>query len=607
VVVGGAGEPIAPVGRLSKPAVEGPQILQDGFFTLYLKAGWRAYRIENGTLICDHCAPPVAQTAHADAVSAELFRHRFEAIVREMGAMLERTATSTNIRERLDFSCGLLDSEGQLVVNAPHIPVHLGALGLCVREVANVLDLEAGDIAITNHPGFGGSHLPDVTLIAAVFSGAERIGYVANRAHHAEIGGRRPGSMPPDATRLAEEGTVIAPMYLFRNGQDRFREIADLLTSGPWPTRNLAHNLADLHAQAAAIRQGVTALQELARNYSVAVVRTHLQALMERSRQAFREALRRQPLAAAQAREELDDGSVIQIQVQREGDRFILDFSGTSPVHPGNLNATPAIVRSAVLYCLRLWTGADLPLNEGMLADVEFLIPEGCFLRPVFPADPANCPAVVGGNVETSQRLVDTVLKLFGIQAASQGTMNNLIFGDARFGYYETIAGGAGAGPDYDGASGLHTHMTNTAITDPEILERRYPVRLRRFAIRPGSGGMGRHRGGDGVIREFDFLAPLDLSLLTQRRKSGPYGWAGGDPGQPGRQTLFRAGQLHGEALDSSTALLVQPGDRLVIETPGGGGWGQSTLDPAAETGGGGRGNEIPSNSASPEEVTNPT
>jgi len=379
--------------------------------------------------------------------------------------------------------------------------------------------------------------------------------------------------MPPDATCLAEEGIVIPPCHLFREGRDGFESIAVLLGSGPWPTRNLPHNLADLHAQAAAIRRGVAALKELAGAHSVPVVRAQLSGLVERCRQAFREVLLRRPLAHEQAQEELDDGTVIRVSASREGDRLILDFSGTSPVHPGNLNASPGIVMSAALYCLRLWTQSNLPLNEGMLADVELRVPDGCFLNPFFPADPEACPAVVGGNVETSQRLVDTILKLFGIQAASQGTMNNFIFGDARFGYYETIAGGSGAGPDHDGASGLHTHMTNTAITDPEILERRYPVRLHRFSIRAGSGGAGLHRGGDGVVREFEFLAPMEVSLLTQRRVTGPYGWADGAPGKPGCQTLIRAnGQT--EILPSIAAVSVEPGDRILMETPGGGGYG---------------------------------
>jgi 5-oxoprolinase (ATP-hydrolysing) len=564
--------------------VIGPTILQDGFSTLYLKEGWEAAHSPDGTWICQHSARAGSAAAAAvdsaplsAAVTSELFRHRFESIVDEMGAMLERTATSTNIRERLDFSCALLDGAGHLVVNAPHIPVHLGALGLCVREVMTVLDLQPGDVAITNHPRFGGSHLPDVTLIAPVFCGDERIGFVANRAHHAEIGGKRPGSMPPDARCLEEEGVVIPPNFLFRGGKDRFADIAKILRSGPWPTRNLAHNLADLQAQAAAIHRGVAALGQLLQTHSAATVRSQLAALIALGRQSFREALARQPLANTTAREELDDGTIIQVRASREKDRLIFDFTGTGTVHPLNLNATPAIVRSAVLYCLRLWTQSRLPLNEGLLEDVEIRLPHGSFLHPEFPADPGRCPAVVGGNVETSQRIVDTLLKLFGIQAASQGTMNNFLFGDSRSGYYETIGGGSGAGPEADGASGLHTHMTNTAITDPEILEQRYPVRLHQFALRTDSGGSGRYRGGDGLVREFEFLAPLEISLLTQRRVTGPYGWHGGAPGQPGRQTLIRPtpeGLLR-EALPSSAALTVQPGWRLVIETPGGGGYGE--------------------------------
>ncbi|MGI9244430.1 MAG: hydantoinase B/oxoprolinase family protein, partial [Verrucomicrobiales bacterium] len=411
---------------------------------------------------------------------------------------------------------------------------------------------------VTNHPAFGGSHLPDITLISPIYSEDQLIGYVANRAHHAEIGGITPGSMPADATRLVEEGTVIPPTYLFKGGEPDFDSIAEIFRSARFPTRQLSDNLADLHAQAAANLQGVAAVNKL----DSTKVAHHMAGILERSNLP-----KLGQLPTAQAEQELDDGSKICVSMQPGH----IDFSGTTPpVHPANLNASPAIVRSAVLYALRLYLQVDIPLNEGILTDLEISLPE-CFLNPCFTEDPNSCPAVVGGNVETSQRLVDTLLKALGIQACSQGTMNNFIFGDDTFGYYETIAGGSGAGPGYAGTDAIHTHMTNTAITDPEILESRYPVKLHRFSIRENSGGNGTYTGGNGVIREIEFLAPLSVSLLTQHRNSAPYGLHGGSPGAPGKQTRTKtSGEIIG--LPPSTKFEAEPGDRLTIETPGGGG-----------------------------------
>lgn len=514
-----------------------------------------------------------------EAVELELLTHRFAAIAREMGEMLKRTAVSTNVKERLDFSCALLDPDGALVVNAPHIPVHLGALGLCVRRVAAALPLGPGDVAVTNHPGFGGSHLPDVTVVTPVFpqGGGDLLGYVASRAHHAEIGGIRPGSMPPGARSLAEEGVVIPPMYLVRGGEPRWAEIAALLAAPPHPSRAVAENLADLRAAVAANHRGAVALRGLAAEHGRGTVHRFMRALTERAAARLGEALARLPEGEMAAVERLDDGwpIAVRVTVSHEGaaGHARIDFAGSGPVHPGNLNAPPAVVRSAVLYALRLLVAEPLPLNEGFFRPVEIVVPEG-LLDPPFPDDPASAPAVVGGNVETSQRVVDTLLKAFGLAACSQGTMNNVVFGDGRFGYYETVCGGAGAGPGWDGASAVHTHMTNTRITDPEVLEHRYPVRLERFEIRRGSGGKGRHRGGDGARRELKFLAPMSLSLLTQHRVERPYGMEGGEPGAPGRQRLVRT---NGEEVDlpSIAAAEVEPGDRLILETPGGGGWGE--------------------------------
>lgn len=488
-----------------------------------------------------------------------------------MGEMLRRTAVSTNVKERLDFSCALLDADGELVVNAPHIPVHLGALGLCVRRLRETIAMEPGDVIVTNHPAFGGSHLPDVTVVTPVHEGGILLGYVASRAHHAEIGGIRPGSMPPGARRLVEEGVVLSPFHLARGGAFNWDGLRRKLLDAPYPTRAVEENLADLRAAVAANHRGAEALGSLAREHGQEAVAFYMAALKERAEERLRAALARLPEGRVTATERLDDGTPISVSIEVSRSGAVIDFAGSGGVHPGNLNAPPAVVRSAVLYVLRLLIAEPLPLNEGILRPVEIRVPAG-LLNPPFPEDPAEAPAVVGGNVETSQRVVDTLMKALGLAACSQGTMNNVLFGNARFGYYETVCGGSGAGPGFSGADAVHTHMTNTRITDPEVLEHRYPVRLERFAIRRGSGGAGRWRGGDGAVRELTFLEPMALSLLTQHRVEQPYGMEGGAPGSPGRQRLVRAsGEV--EDLASVDGREVGPGDRLILETPGGGGW----------------------------------
>lgn len=543
-----------------------PTLIQDAFSTIVISPGWSVERVEGfGHVLRNNQAGKSAPTLERD-----LLRHRFHSIVSDMGALLCRTAISTNIRERLDFSCALLDPQGRLLSSAPHIPVHLGALGVCVREVAKAVHMQPGDTIISNHPAYGGSHLPDVTLITPVYDSDSRlIGYIANRAHHAEIGGITPGSMPANATRLIQEGVVIAPRHLIRGGKSCFDEISALLASAPHPTRNLADNLADLHAQLAANLHGVERLKALAGTSLPEM----MQSILDHSAQVMRGQINRLP-ALISAVEKLDDGSQIVVSMHKADGRLVLDFNGTSDVHPRNLNATTAIVRSAVLYVMRLMLQEDLPLNEGLLDPVEIITPTS-LLNPTFTGDAAQDPAVVGGNVEVSQRLVDTLIKALNLQACSQGTMNNFLFGGGQFGYYETIAGGSGAGKGHSGAHALHTHMTNTAITDPEIIEQRYPVRLRQFAIRRGSGGAGQWRGGDGVIREFEFVKPLTVSLLTQHRVEEPFGLHGGAAGQTGCQTLLRDGRS--TKLEGCTTFEAQAGDRVIIETPGGGGWGAAT------------------------------
>jgi 5-oxoprolinase (ATP-hydrolysing) len=557
----------------SASAEPGPVLLQDRFSTCVIPASWQIRRGSRGTLLLEGSVGSVGLVgAVPGTVRNALFRSRFEGIVSAMGESLRRTALSTNVKERLDFSCALLDASGRLVASAPHVPVHLGALGVCVREVLRVLDPGPGDVILTNHPGFGGSHLPDVTLIAPVFDGeGERVAFVANRAHHAEIGGKAPGSMPADARFLAEEGVVISPRLLVRGGEPLFGEVEALLRDAPWPSRRISDNLADLEAQLASIHHGTRAIEGLAAENGGAIVRDELRGILDRS--AALMAARLGGLALDQGvATTFDDGTPLQLRLSAGDGRMRFDFSGSGGVHPRNLNATPAIVRSAVLFALRLWLGEDVPLNEGLLEAVEIVIPPG-LLSPEFGEDPATAPAVVGGNVETSQRLTDLLLEALGLAANGPGSMNNFLFGDGGFGYYETLAGGSGAGPRHHGGSGRHVHMTNTAITDPELLEHRFPVRLWKYEIRRGSGGAGGHRGGDGMIREVEFLKPLVVSFLTERRAAGPRGLAGGSDGQPGSQTRIHPDGRE-EVLPGSITYQADAGERVIIRTPGGGGWG---------------------------------
>jgi len=516
----------------------------------------------------------------AEAVERELFTNRFTAIATDMGCLLQRTAVSTNIKERQDFSCAVLDGHGSLVVNAPHIPVHLGALGLCVRRLLERHELAPGDMLVTNHPEFGGSHLPDISLVSAVYTEGSTpllLGFVASRAHHAEIGGSRPGSMPPDARSLAEEGVVIPPTLLCHGGDTTWSELRRVLEDAPYPSRAVEENLADIAAALAANRLGVAALQRLAVEHGPEVIKHYMCSLRSQAAVMMTEALRRLGECRLTATERMDDGSRLSVSIDIAEGRARFDFSGSADTHAGNLNATAAIVHSVVLYVLRLLVDHPLPLNEGLLEPVELVIPRG-MLNPDFSRDPQHSPAIVGGNMETSQRLVDTLLKAFGLAACSQGTMNNVIFGNEHYGYYETVAGGCGAGPGFHGACAVHTHMTNTRITDPEVLEHRYPVRVERFAVRQGSGGTGQYHGGDGVVRELRFLERAQLSVVTQHRQYPPYGVNGGSPGAVGRQrVLRRSGEV--VELGSVDGCEVFPGDRLVLETPGGGGWGRSAED----------------------------
>jgi 5-oxoprolinase (ATP-hydrolysing) len=436
---------------------------------------------------------------------------------------------------------------------------------------------EPGDVYITNDPFRGGSHLNDVTVITPVHDHAlsRILFFVASRAHHAEIGGTRPGSMPPDSRSLAEEGVLIRAFRWTRDGLPRHDALRALLSAPPYPSRSPDENLADIVAQAAANQTGARELGLLVQRYGINVVHSYMRHIQVAAERKMRATLRKLPKGLHPFEDSLDDGSVIRLAVTIDDDAAQFDFTGTAPVHPGNLNANPAIVTSAILYCLRCLIDDDIPLNAGVLAPVRIILPE-CLLNPPRHDDPARCPAIVGGNVETSQRIVDCVFGALGTVAAGQGTMNNLLMGNDRFGYYETICGGAGAGKGFHGADAVHTHMTNTRLTDPEVLESRVPVRLVRFQIRRGSGGQGKYRGGDGVVREIEFLEPLQVSILSQRRTTQPYGLNGGGAGAAGQNLLQRFGIVDVISLPSICQFDARPGDRLTIETPGGGGWGRN-------------------------------
>lgn len=568
----------------------GPAIIHEHSSTTVIDPGWSAQVLSGGELLIsdrgthDPASTPSrtgaeAVTGQADPVMLEIFNNLFAGIAEQMGITLRNTSASVNVKERLDFSCALFTAAGELVVNAPHIPVHLGAMGQTVRAtIALNPVIEPGDVFVTNDPYQGGSHLPDVTVITPVHDRAtgRLIFFTASRAHHAEIGGIVPGSMPPLSRNLAEEGVLIRNFRLVAAGRDQFDKLAGMLSAPPYPSRNVAENLGDIAAAVAANRQGARELERLVDRYSLATVEAYMKHIQGAAERKMRKALARLPDGRREFVDHLDDGTPIAVALTVAGDSATIDFTGTGNVLPGNLNANRGIVTAAVLYCLRLLIDEDIPLNEGVLAPVRIIVPAGSLLDPPMGATPEQCAAVAGGNVETSQRIVDVVLGALGIAAASQGTMNNLLFGDATFGYYETICGGSGATADRVGADAVHTHMTNTRLTDPEVLERRAPVRLLEFSIRRGSGGAGRHRGGDGVVRRIEFLRPLDVSILSQRRGSyPPYGVAGGEPGALGRNTLLRADGSE-QVLPSQAQFLAQPGDQLVIETPGGGGFGST-------------------------------
>lgn len=553
--------------------LNGPAVVANNYGTTFIEEGWQFILDPDQTLMGKNYQKAFNPlTSQQTIIGTSLFMNRFTSIAEEMGAQLERSATSVNIKERKDFSCAILDREGYLLVNAPHIPVHLGSLGICCRLSVHELKLGKDDVLITNHPAFGGSHLPDLTLIAPVYAEDTLVGFVANRAHHAEVGGKTPGSMPVDATTLVEEGVILRPMYLVKNGEVQWSSVEQLFTQAPYPTRNWPENKADLIAALAALQRGKQELIHLVQKHCLETVIQRMHNIRQLASAALKPLFISLAGKIFEATEYLDDGHKIQVVMSIDHTGMTIDFSHSSPVHPHNLNANVAIVYSALLYFLRIWVNKDIPLNEGLLENVQLILPHG-MLNPEFgPEDTLN-PAVVGGNTEVSQRLVDTLFKAIGLAACSQGTMNNFLFGNDTFGYYETIGGGVGATSQGPGRSGCHQHMTNTKITDPEIIEIKYPVQLERFALRSNSGGQGKWRGGDGLIRRIRFLKPLKVTFLSQHRLQRPYGLAGGLNGAPGDQWLeTKAGIKH--PLPGITQLNIQPGEVIHIETPGGGGFG---------------------------------
>jgi 5-oxoprolinase (ATP-hydrolysing) len=565
--------------------LEGPALVLEDTSTVVIDPGFACEVARDGTLVLRDLAAGARTTPvehdldRADPIRLEVFGNRFMSIAEQMGAVLRNTAFSTNIKERLDFSCAVFDPDGGLVANAPHIPVHLGAMGETVRAVrARFPDLGPEDVVASNDPYEGGSHLPDVTVVSPVFvSGGSGVPdfFVASRGHQADIGGKTPGSMPPDSRTLEEEGVVLSAFRLVHGGRLDEKRVRRLLSEARYPARSPDDNLADFEAMVAANRAGSALLRAMVAAEGRAAVATTMRQLQAAAGAKVAREIERLGDGERVFEDRLDDGTRIRARLVVRGERMLIDFAGTGAAVPGNLNAPRAVVQAAVIYVLRCLVREPIPLNGGCLLPVEVRVPPGSLL------DPPPGHAVVGGNVETSQRVVDVLLGALGLVAASQGTMNNVTFGDERFGYYETIGGGAGAGPGFDGSSGVHTHMTNTRITDPEVLEARHPVRIETFALRRGSGGAGRQRGGDGLVRRYRFLAPVTASLLSERRTLAPWGLAGGAPGRPGENRVERA-DGRAERLGGKASVALGPGDCLVVETPGGGGYGAPSASGSA-------------------------
>ncbi|XP_011188481.2 5-oxoprolinase [Zeugodacus cucurbitae] len=573
---------------LAGSKIIGPAILIDQLSTILVEPDCVAEVTKHGDLVINVCSSNrTVVDCKLDAIQLSIFSHRFMSIAEQMGRVLQRTSISTNIKERLDFSCALFGPDGGLVSNAPHIPVHLGAMQETVQYQLRVRgdSLKNGDVILSNHPQAGGSHLPDLTVITPVFyrDQPKPVFFVASRGHHADIGGITPGSMPPHSTSLAQEGAAFKSFLIVEGGVFQEKNIVERLTTpsgakGATGTRNLPDNISDLKAQIAANHKGIQLVSELIDSYGLDVVQAYMNYIQQNAEVAVRDmlkeiaqnVLKRNGSTTLEAVEFMDDGSPIKLRVEIDPvqGNALCDFTGSGPEVWGNCNAPRAITLSALIYCLRCMVGHDVPLNQGCLAPIKVIVPQNSIL------DPSEGAAVVGGNVLTSQRIVDTVLKTFNVCAASCGCMNNVTIGDEEWGYYETVAGGAGAGPTWHGADGVHTHMTNTRITDAEVMELRYPIILKRFCLRTDqSGGAGQFHGGEGVERELLFRKPVTLSILTERRTLQPYGLAGGQPAKRGLN-LLRKPDGRVISLGGKTCIDVEAGDIFLLKTPGGGGYG---------------------------------
>lgn len=562
--------------------IAGPALILEPTGTNVVEPGWQAALNHHGHLILRRVEAQEALTVgvgsklapnltQPDPVVLEIFNNLFQAIAEQMGVTLQNTSASVNIKERLDFSCAIFDHDGQLVANAPHIPVHLGSMGESVQAVLADRQgtIQPGDVYLLNNPYNGGTHLPDLTVITPVFdeAGTAILFYVASRGHHADIGGITPGSMPPGSQNIEQEGVLIDNFQLVTQGTFQESALLALLNSGPYPVRNPAQNLADLQAQIAANESGVKELRQMVTHFGLDTVQAYMGHVQDNAEAAVRQVI--EVLKPGRFTYSLDEGSQIQVAIAIDAATRSarIDFTGTTPQSPSNFNAPAAIAKAAVLYVFRTLVEDEIPLNAGCLKPLEIVIPQGCLLNPRYPA------AVVAGNVETSQAIVDALYGALGVMAASQGTMNNFTFGNQTYQYYETLCGGSGAGPDFDGTDAVHTHMTNSRLTDPEVLEWRFPVILEHFGIRENSGGQGAHRGGNGVIRRIQFREPMTAAILSSHRTVPPYGLKGGQPGAVGRNWVLRAdGSV--EELAGKAEVQMAASDRLVIETPGGGGYG---------------------------------
>jgi len=578
--------------------ITGPALILESTGTLVIEPNWSAQLQTDGQLLLKHIAQQTSEKAFQnqqacqksaipeiithelntpDPIQLALFNNRFMSIAEQMGATLAKTAHSVNIKERLDFSCALFDQHGQLIANAPHVPVHLGSMGESVKTVIAKVGntLKDGDAYVLNNPYAGGTHLPDITLISPVFINNQLAFYVASRGHHADVGGLTPGSMPSNSQHIEEEGVLLDCVPLVKQGVFQTQRISEHFQQACYPVRNLSQNLNDLHAQVAANQQGIQGLQTLCTQSGLETVSAYMNHALNHAEQAVIQLL--PSLKQGQFCYPTDQGAqvCVAISVDVQNQQATIDFTGTSDQQANNFNAPHAITRAATLYVLRTLINQPIPLNDGFLRPIKLIVPKGCMLNPAYPA------AVVAGNVETSQVVTDALYGALEIQAASQGTMNNLTFGDDTWQYYETLCGGTGAGKDYHGHHAVHSHMTNSRLTDPEILELRYPVRLSRFAIRENSGGSGKFNGGNGCERHFTFLKPMTVSMLSNHRMVPPYGMAGGEAGTVGKHFVMRAEQSTTEeftdatSLNSTITLELNAGDNFAIHTPGGGGFGE--------------------------------